>query len=682
MAYNPQAPNLFPYAGNPNGFVAGNAASGGSPPDIVYDTLTGGTFWVCTTTGNAASAVWTVLPSGSAGIIPESGPVPIKISAFTAASLPMGPSDDLTGLQGGANRNFSQLQVLTSRDGTISYANANNIGLYGGAGYGVSGRGGKISLTAGTGHGFPGATLTLPGGNTSGAGATVYLTGGADNAGDGANVVISGGTATVGTYRGGNLTLQAGPGISAYYGSGDVNIRTPDTGMSGGPPGQIIIQGGSGSATVNGSGIVSIYAGNSAYSGGSGARLNVHPGDSALGKGGPLYLRGGNALGTGPNANGGTVYLYTGSTADPARSSGDFILKIGTTAGTFGNFIVKNLPTVDPAVSGAVWLSGGVLIESGHTVPGSVGPTGPTGPTGATGPAGGPTGVTGPAGPTGPTGPSGPTGAGVPGATGPTGVTGATGPTGVGVTGATGPQGPTGPAGTTGATGVTGAAGPTGPTGPTGATGLTGAGVTGATGPTGVTGPVGPTGAGVTGATGLQGPTGPAGATGVTGAGVTGATGPTGITGATGPTGPTGAGVTGATGPIGATGPRGVTGSTGPTGIGATGATGVTGPTGPAGSAAVTYVTLTTSTTLDATYGGKTIKANSATAIVLTWPVTIGTGVIAAVIQEGAGAAQVIVTGGTLTGRYGYTQTSGQKAKIVLEQDSATTVLFSGDGAP
>jgi hypothetical protein len=57
-AYNPQAPNLYTYAGNPNGHVAGYATTGGSPPDLVYDT-TDFVYYVCTTTGNAAAAVWT-----------------------------------------------------------------------------------------------------------------------------------------------------------------------------------------------------------------------------------------------------------------------------------------------------------------------------------------------------------------------------------------------------------------------------------------------------------------------------------------------------------------------------------------------------------------------------------------------------------------------------------------------
>jgi centrosomal CEP192-like protein len=89
---------------------------------------------------------------------------------------------------------------------------------------------------------------------------------------------------------------------------------------------------------------------------------------------------------------------------------------------------------------------------------------------------------------------------------------------------------------------------------------LSGAGVTPAPLPTG---PQGPTGS--TGATGPIGPTGSTGATGPIGpTGLTGAIGPTGATGATGLTGATGAedktGATGSRGPKGDTGPRGPAG--------------------------------------------------------------------------------------------------------------------------
>lgn len=50
------------YSGNPNTFVAGTASAGAVPADMVWD-RTNHILYVCTTTGNAAAAVWTVANS-------------------------------------------------------------------------------------------------------------------------------------------------------------------------------------------------------------------------------------------------------------------------------------------------------------------------------------------------------------------------------------------------------------------------------------------------------------------------------------------------------------------------------------------------------------------------------------------------------------------------------------------
>jgi hypothetical protein len=54
------------YAGNPNGHVAGNTASGSLPPDTCWDS-TNLALYTCTTTGNAGAAVWRPItpPSGA-----------------------------------------------------------------------------------------------------------------------------------------------------------------------------------------------------------------------------------------------------------------------------------------------------------------------------------------------------------------------------------------------------------------------------------------------------------------------------------------------------------------------------------------------------------------------------------------------------------------------------------------
>lgn len=58
-------PKWTPYAGNPNGNVAGTAGSSGVQPDIVWD-YSNSIQYVCTTTGVAAAAVWTAINASSA----------------------------------------------------------------------------------------------------------------------------------------------------------------------------------------------------------------------------------------------------------------------------------------------------------------------------------------------------------------------------------------------------------------------------------------------------------------------------------------------------------------------------------------------------------------------------------------------------------------------------------------
>jgi hypothetical protein len=57
---------VYPYAGNPNGNVPGNAAVlGVSAPSMAWDPTTGN-LWICTTRGAAATAGWTLLQGGGA----------------------------------------------------------------------------------------------------------------------------------------------------------------------------------------------------------------------------------------------------------------------------------------------------------------------------------------------------------------------------------------------------------------------------------------------------------------------------------------------------------------------------------------------------------------------------------------------------------------------------------------
>jgi hypothetical protein len=80
-------------AGDPNGSVAGTAASSGVLPSMVWD-RTNSLMYVCTTTGNAAAAVWTALNASSAtpvvtapqGYLTLTSQTPIITSDVTGAT--------------------------------------------------------------------------------------------------------------------------------------------------------------------------------------------------------------------------------------------------------------------------------------------------------------------------------------------------------------------------------------------------------------------------------------------------------------------------------------------------------------------------------------------------------------------------------------------------------------------
>jgi hypothetical protein len=70
------------YNGDPNTHVAGNAASAGKPPNTVWD-YKNSVFWICTTTGNAAGAVWVPLSI----LIPVNPSVTGASNNYVAADL-------------------------------------------------------------------------------------------------------------------------------------------------------------------------------------------------------------------------------------------------------------------------------------------------------------------------------------------------------------------------------------------------------------------------------------------------------------------------------------------------------------------------------------------------------------------------------------------------------------------
>ncbi len=140
----------------------------------------------------------------------------IKISAFPDAAAPMATADRVTGLQGGANANFSQEQLLGSPNvapGSASsppqiYARAGQgdgshsggtWSIYGGLG-GATGGGGGIALTSGY------------GGATSGNGGPINLTGGSATLGNGGAIRLAAGYGSGSGKNGGNILLVPGYG--------------------------------------------------------------------------------------------------------------------------------------------------------------------------------------------------------------------------------------------------------------------------------------------------------------------------------------------------------------------------------------------------------------------------------------------------------------------------------------
>lgn len=112
MAYNPQSPNCFSYAGNPNTHVAGNAGvNGGAPPDLCMD-VTNNIVYVCTTTGNAGAAVWTAVGPSTSG----------AYSFVSSATASSSAYVEFTGFSSGYDYIVAMNGVQPATDGTFLWA--------------------------------------------------------------------------------------------------------------------------------------------------------------------------------------------------------------------------------------------------------------------------------------------------------------------------------------------------------------------------------------------------------------------------------------------------------------------------------------------------------------------------------------------------------------------------------
>lgn len=152
----------------------------------------------------------------------------IKISAFPDAATPMAAADRVTGLQGGANANFSQAQILSGRDSTVPDTVGATVTLRGGLGNG-SGNGGAALVVGGYGG------LTGRGGNVD----IVSGSGGA-NGGNGGLLELYAGYAYAGGFHGGNIYLRPGKGLNGATNGWLYLYNIPSQATSAGVPAQAI----------------------------------------------------------------------------------------------------------------------------------------------------------------------------------------------------------------------------------------------------------------------------------------------------------------------------------------------------------------------------------------------------------------------------------------------------------
>ena len=264
------------YAGNPNGNVAGQTNYlGNGAPDLVLNTNTGA-LYVCTTAGNAATAVWTSVSGSSAGAT-------FKQSIFTSS----GNYTPTTGAK---------------------YAIVQCVGAGGGGGGGCnptaggssnSGGGGGGAGGSGTWMNVPISALTTPVAITIGAGGS-----GSAPTGGGS----TGGSTTFGSY----CTAAGGgggsPAQSGSFGQGGV-AQASSLSLPSGAQGYLGYGAGGGASGNNNAGT----GGSSAFGLGGGAY-----GAIGSGSGGNAYGGGGGG-GTGASGSGGSgangvalIYEYIG----------------------------------------------------------------------------------------------------------------------------------------------------------------------------------------------------------------------------------------------------------------------------------------------------------------------------------------------------------------------------------
>lgn len=149
---------------------------------------------------------------------------------------------------------------------------------------------------------------------------------------------------------------------SGYISGGSANLYGGNGKLSGG---YVNVKGGNGTGAYNYGGGIRVIAGNAGY----GGFVHIYAGTSTYGNhlGGKLRIKGGQGPRGGPTSIfggygtsnvGGDLSLYGG--AGTGHKGGNVFIG-GGGGSSRGNVFLKNLPTSDPGISGAVFSLAGVL---------------------------------------------------------------------------------------------------------------------------------------------------------------------------------------------------------------------------------------------------------------------------------------------------------------------------------
>lgn len=303
---------------------------GGTPaaPDTSVQFNDGGSF------GGDANFTWNKTAGLSVVAHDKSG---IGGSNSLVAGNGLGAGDD------GGNTNFSG-----GNDGDGAGTGATV--LTKGSQFNDSGRAGPLVISSGSGNSgiIAGGPISM----TAGQGGPV--------GGSGGNISIISGSAQGGDSIGGDFTQTAGNGFGNARGGAYI-MRAGDAGTTGGDGGDYTIIAGSAQGGNGQGGGMELDSGAGEGSGNGGNFFLTAGGGGTTGVGGQFQIKGG--LGGATTGAGGDLFLQAGNAQAGDSNGGGIIFNAGTKsgAGTDGQIMMPTLPTSDPAIPGALYVSAGTL---------------------------------------------------------------------------------------------------------------------------------------------------------------------------------------------------------------------------------------------------------------------------------------------------------------------------------